>query len=71
MKNVYINFKDGYACYDKDFEEGNVIYNAENNIVAISNVKEVIYNGEAIEIHSKGKGINAYWIKAIKSITIN
>ena len=71
MKQVYIEFKEGYTLYDKDYEEDNIIYNLKNNIVAISNVKEVIYKGETIEIYCKRNEMRAYWFKAIEKLTIN
>lgn len=71
MKQVYIEFKEGYTLCNKDYEEDNIIYNLENNIVAISNVKEVIYNGEAVKIYYKGNEMRAFYFKAIEKLTIN
>lgn len=72
MNKVYINFKKEWSLYNKDYEEENVIYNFENNIVAISNVNEIIYGAETIKIYyNKRATTKEYYLEGIEKVTIN
>lgn len=77
MKTVYIEFKDKWALYNKDFEEDAVWYSYKYNRVGIDNVQEVIYENDTLKVDYKptkrAKIIltKRFQTVAIKNITIN
>ena len=42
MKQVYIKFKEDFELYNQDYEDADLIYNKEINMLAINNVKEKV-----------------------------
>ena len=55
MKKVYIKFKDDFELFNNDYEDADLIYNKEINMIAISNVKEIKCNGEKIKVYYTNK----------------
>lgn len=51
MKQVYIKFKEDFELYNQDYEDADLIYNKEINMIAINNVKEIKCNGETIKVY--------------------
>ena len=77
MKTVYIDFKDNWALYNKDFEEEALWYSYEYNRVGIDNVTQVTYLPTTITIEYKPTTRSKIIYKksfntvAIKNMTIN
>ena len=72
MKQVYIKFKEDFELYNQDYEDANLIYNKEINMLAINNVKEIKCNGETIKVYYTNKRYEVvYNTNTIIDIVVN
>lgn len=72
MKKVYIKFKDDFELFNNDYEDADLIYNKEINMVAIDNVKEIKCDGEKIKVYYTNKRYEVvYNTNTIIDIVVN